>query len=121
MLKYEYYNPVDEKGGCITRTMSKLFDKDYETVKEELISLSKELGYDDYHDTEVFEKYLENNNYKKEELNIPVSELNLKGRYAVLCHKGDNYHMFSVIDGVVYDKSLKYLDMDVVNIYKYSN
>ncbi|MBQ6323838.1 MAG: hypothetical protein IJI22_03295 [Bacilli bacterium] len=121
MLKYEHYNPVDEKGGCIVRTMSKLFDKDYEIVKEELISLSKELGYEDYHETEVFEKYLEKYNYEKQELNIFVSELNLKGKYAVLCHKGDNYHMFAIIDGVVYDKSLKYLDMEVVCLYKFNN
>ena len=57
-MKYEYYNPVDEKGSCIARTMTKLFDKEYETVKEELMNIAKELGYDDYRETEVFEKKL---------------------------------------------------------------
>jgi len=120
-MKYEYFNPVDERGSCITRTMAKLLDKDFYVAKEELITLSKELGYDDYREIEVFEEYLENHNYKKTTNKGLVKDLELnEGKYAVFCNKDDFYHMFPVIDGVIYDKSLKYLDMNVLCLYKYS-
>ena len=37
-MKVEYYNPVDESGGCIFRSFSKYFDKDYNDVKIEMKS-----------------------------------------------------------------------------------
>ena len=47
-MKYEYYNPVDEKGSCVQRSLSKILNKDYNETKQELIELSKSLGYSDY-------------------------------------------------------------------------
>ena len=41
-MTFEYYNPVDEKGGCIFRSFSKYFDKDYNTIKKEILDLQKE-------------------------------------------------------------------------------
>ena len=32
-MKFEYYNPSDDKRSCVVRTMTKLTGKDYDTVK----------------------------------------------------------------------------------------
>ena len=34
-MKFKKYDPVNEKGTCVLRTFSKLFNKDYETLKSE--------------------------------------------------------------------------------------
>ena len=57
-MKYEYYNPVDEKGSCVQRSLSKILNKDYEETKQELIELSQSLGYEDHREIEVFESDL---------------------------------------------------------------
>ena len=121
-MKYIEYNPVDERGSCVVRTFSKLLDKDFYVVKEELLRLTKELECDDFREQLVFEKYLSINNYKKiaiKEKN--VDDLNLKnGKYAVLCKKENEYHMFPIIDGVIYDKNKKCFGQTIVEIYKYN-
>ena len=33
-MKYEYYNPVEEKGSCVQRSLSKILNKDYEETKK---------------------------------------------------------------------------------------
>ncbi len=119
-MKYIEYNPVDEKGGCVIRTFSKLLDKDYYVVKEELLKLTKELDCADFREQLVFEKYLLVNNYKKittkEKI---VDNLKLKkGKYAILCKKENNYHMFPIIDNVIYDKNKKCFGQTIINIYK---
>ena len=35
-MKFEYYNPVDEKAACVGRSISKILNKDYEETKQEL-------------------------------------------------------------------------------------
>ena len=66
-MKYEYYYVEDnnKKSNCIIRTFCKLFNKEYDAVKQELINIAKELNYETYSEIEVFEKYLNDNNYKK--------------------------------------------------------
>ena len=120
-MKFIKYDPIDEKGACILRTFTKLFNKDYKILKEELLKLSKELGYNNYNEIEVFEKYLSDNNYIKiDGKNILVSDLKLdSGKYAVFAYKDDFYHMFSIVNNTIYDKTNRCLDLFAISIYKY--
>ena len=119
-MKFEYFNPVNEKGSCIQRSISKVLDKDYFEVKNELIKFSKELNKDDFREIEVFEKYLFDNDFKKLDISdILVRNLNLKnGKYIVFCFKDNGYHMIPIIDSVIYDKSEDSLDLIVIKVYK---
>ena len=49
-MKTIYYNPVNENGGCVIRSISKALNKDYNLIK-------KDLGID-YNDEYIFESYL---------------------------------------------------------------
>ena len=119
-MKFESYNPVDEKGGCVVRSISKVLNKDYFEVKNDLIKLSKELNYDDYREVEVFEYYLHQNNFKDLDMkDILVKDLNLEsGKYLVFCFKSDWYHMLTIIDNTIYDKNKDALDLTVLKVYK---
>lgn len=120
-MKFIEYNPV-LGSGCIVRTFLRLLDKDVSEIKNELFNLAKDMGYDDYSEISVFEKYLDINNYEKIDnyKDILVKDLSLDyGKYALFCYdKNDYYHMFSIIDNVVYDKNSKCLDLYVISIYK---
>lgn len=48
-MKYEYYNPSLEIGGCIPRAISKALNVNYSDAKNDLIKLSIKLKKDDYH------------------------------------------------------------------------
>lgn len=119
-MKFIKYDPVNEKGACVLRTFYKLFNKDYETLKEELNLLASTLNYNSYNEIEVFEKYLSDNNYIKiDGNNTLVSDLKLdNGKYAIFAYKDDFYHMFSIIDNTIYDKNNNCLDLFVISIYK---
>jgi hypothetical protein len=119
-MKFIEYNPINEKGACILRTFTKLFDKDYRKIKEELIILASFLNCKYYNEIQVFEKYLSNNNYLKiDGNNVLVSNLNLgSGKYAIFAFKNDYYHMFPIIDNTIYDKDNSCLDLYVISIYK---
>ena len=120
-MKFIEYNPVNEKGACILRTFTKLFNKDYDVIKEELTTLTNSLNYESYNEIEVFEKYLSDNNYIKiDGKNILVSDLKLdSGKYAVFAYKDDFYHMFSIVNNTIYDKTNRCLDLFAISIYKY--
>ena len=120
-MKVEYYNPVDESGGCIYRSFSKYFDKDYNDVKEELLDLQKELNCKEYSDDLVIETYL--NNHGVYDINSSydgqIKDYNNVGKSIVLCYnKKDFYHMVTLIDDTVYDKNNDSLDLYVLKIYK---
>lgn len=119
-MKYVEYNPDMKIGGCILRTFMKLLDKDELVIDKELIDLSKEMNHDNYTDIEVFERYLELNNYKKiDGNNILVKDLKeLDGKYACFCFKGDFYHMLPIIDNTVYDKREDSLNLYTINLYR---
>ena len=68
-MKYEYYNPSLERGGCISRAISKALKINYSDVKNDLIKLSIKLKKDDYHDIEVFDVYLNKNGFKTKSRN----------------------------------------------------
>ena len=44
-MKFIEYNPVNEKGACVLRTFSKLFNKHYVEIKNELLELANSLNY----------------------------------------------------------------------------
>ena len=122
-MKYEYYYVEDnnKKSNCIIRTFCKLFNKEYDAVKQELINIAKELNYETYAEIEVFEKYLNNNNYKKiEHKEEQIKNLKLEnGKYAVFCYdKKDYYHMLAIINNTVYDKKEDNLNLYTITIYK---
>ena len=113
-MKVKYYNPVDEKGTCVIRSISKALNKDYNLIK-------KELGMN-YNDESVFESYLFKNGFILDNSfeDKLLKDVNLKGINIVFAHIDDWYHMMCVIDNVIYDKSdfndLK--DMKVIKIYE---
>ena len=63
MLIVEYYNPSDEKKGCVFRALSKALNKSYDEVKEELRDIGNSMGIDDLLDDKVFNTYLLRNGY----------------------------------------------------------
>ena len=122
-MKYEYYYAEDEnkKTNCIIRTFCKLFNKEYDAVKQELINIAKELNYETYAEIEVFEKYLNDKNYiKLEHKEEQIKNLKLEnGKYAVFCYdKKDYYHMLAIINNTVYDKIEDNLNLYTITIYK---
>ena len=122
-MKYVEYNPNMQKGGCILRSFMKLFDKEESVLEKELLDLAKSMNHDSYTDVEIFEKNIDNNNYKKiDSNNILVKDLkNFDGKYACFCFKNDWYHMLPIIDNTVYDKSNDSLELYVINLYKLEN
>ena len=121
-MKYEYYNPIEEKGSCVQRSLSKIFDKNYFEVKEDLINISKSLEKDDYREVEVFEKYLFDNGAKELDIkDILVKDLKLgSGKYIVFCYKDDWYHMIPIINNTIYDKTKDCFELIVLKVYKVS-
>lgn len=123
-MKYIEYNLTDENGksNCVIRTFSKIFNKSYKEVLNDLIDTAKELGCESFNDIPVFEKYMEENGITKEtvEGDIKVKDLTLdEGTYVVFCYdKKDFYHMIPIIDNTVYDKHDDSLDLYVISLYK---
>ena len=122
-MKYEYYYVEDKnkKTNCIIRTFCKLFNKEYDAVKQELINIAKELNYETYAEIEVFEKYLNDKNYiKLEHKEEQIKNLKLEnGKYAIFCYdKKDYYHMLAIINNTVYDKIEDNLNLYTITIYK---
>lgn len=120
-MKYEYYNPVDEKGSCIQRSISKILNKDYEETKKELIELSKSLGYNDYHEIEVFETYLKKHNIIElsQDFKCTIEDLKIEpGNYIIFGNKEEWYHMVCLINNTIYDKNENYKEINIIKIYK---
>lgn len=122
-MRFEKYYVCDKsnKSNCVIRTFCKLFGKQYDDVKKELLDIALQLNYDNYNEIEVFEKYLSDKGYLKLKLDndIKIKDLNLKnGKYAVFCcDRKEFYHMLSIIDGIIYDKDDTCLDLYVINVY----
>lgn len=120
-MKFIEYNPVDEKGGCIARALSKAYNKNYNDIKEELNNIAQKLSFNDYREIAVFEDYLLNN--KATILNDYnqhiVKDLKLyNGIYVVFCNEGDFYHLVTIIDDVMYDKHDSAFNLKVLKMYK---
>lgn len=120
-MKYEYYNPSLERGGCIPRAISKALNINYSDVKNDLIKLSIKLKKDDYHDIEVFDAYLKKNGFKK--ISVKKDELvkNLSldnGTYIVFCCQDDFYHMTCIMDNTLYDNKKDSFNLKTITLYK---
>ena len=115
-MKVVIYNPVDEQGGCIYRSISKALDMDYNIVKDELYKFAIYNG-----DTEdVPERYLLSKGFAIDDSlkGSVVKDLELKGSNIVYCFKDDWYHFVCVIDDTIYDKNEDALDLEVIKVYK---
>lgn len=121
MLQYSYYNPVDEKAGCVARALSKAFNKEYDEVKEELYRIAKDLNYEDYREIDVFEKYMFDRGATciREFENTRIKDFSLLiGTYVLFAYKEDFYHLTCIIDGVLYDKDASITDLIILKVYK---
>ena len=123
MIKYEEYfiSNKDGNSNCVIRTFCKLFNKDYDTIFNELVDLTHELNRNNFNDIEVFEEYMKRQNINKiGSKEIKLKDLNLdSGTYVVFCYdKKDWYHMVPIIDNVLYDKTNDSLELYVISLYK---
>ena len=123
-MKYKEYFISDSKGNsnCIIRSFCKILNKEYDTVFNELINLSKDLNCSSFTDVEVFEKYLSNNSFKSIDYgkDLKIKDLELDNdSYIIFCwDKKDYYHMIPIIENTIYDKSSNSLELYVINTYK---
>ena len=119
-MMFQEFNPSVKNCDCVIRTFMKLLEKDYITVKEDLMKIAESLGYDSYQETEVFEKYFNKNGFEKIDGEyIFVNDLSLDGgKYGIFCYREDDYHLFPVIDRVAYDKNDRFRGMNVISFYK---
>ena len=103
MLGFEVYSPTDESRSCVVRTLTKLTGKDHSEVKKELTSLAEQMGLPTYNDADT-----------------RVKELRLgRGEYCVVAtNNAGFFHMFPVIDGVIYDRRNDSQELCVVSVYK---
>ena len=117
-MKYEYYNPVDEKKSCIYRAISKSLNRDYLIVKKELDTLKDNLNTDDAE--LVFETYLINNNYVIKEYNDTlITNIDYIGNNIVFAYNNDWYHMVCIINNTLYDKYdlEKLQNLKIIKVY----
>ena len=124
MIKFEKYFIANKygKSNCVVRTMCKIFNKDYDTVFNELLSLANELKAESFSSGEVFEKYLKNNSFHRIKYGkgLKVGDLELDSNtYVVFCYdKKEWYHMVPIIDNTLYDRTEEVFDLYVIAIYK---
>ncbi len=123
-MKYENYNISGSNGksNCVIRSFCKLYNKEYDDVFNELVSLAHELNCDNFNDVQVFEEYMNRNEtypieYGKD---IRINDLNLdEDEYAVFCWDRDEYyHMVPIINDTLYDKSDESLNLYTMKVYK---
>lgn len=123
-MKFEYYYVTDNEGNsnCVIRTFAKLFNQEYNFVKEKLIDIANELKLDNYIEIEVFEKYLYDNGYIKLEQfkDKKIKDLDIKeGTCAIFCYdKKDFYHMLCLENNIIYDRTEDSLELYVISLYK---
>lgn len=124
-LSFAYYNPSDERRSCVVRTMTKLTGKPYPAVKQALAGLAAALGYPDWNEQAVFERYLAEYGFRKCEnmSGMQLGELSLQsGAYCVFCtNRADFFHLLPVIDGVIYDRRDDCRALYVIAVYKRTN
>ena len=122
-MKYEYFylTDSDNKSNCVIRSFCKVYNKEYNDIANELLSISKELNKD-FNDIETFEELMKRYNTKKLDYgkDLLIKDLTLDSeKYIVFCYdKKDFYHMVPIINNTVYDYSSDSLNLYVISIYK---
>ena len=121
-MDFAYYNPSDESRSCVVRTMTKLTGGEYQAVKHELTALAQEMGYPEYNEPAVFERYLLSHGFAKcsEGGGSQVRAFRLdRGIYCVFCtNQADYFHLMPVIDGVIYDRRNDSQELYVLAVYR---
>lgn len=121
-FKEFYISDKSGKSNCVIRSLCKLLNKEYNVVYEELCEVAKKLNSSSFNDVPIFEKYMEDNNIIKINYSgeIKVKDLETDScSYIVFCYdKKGFYHMFSIIDNVIYDKNSECMDLYVIAIYR---
>jgi len=121
-VDFHYYNPSEDKQSCVVRTMTKLSGKEYSEVKNELIELAAELGFNTYNTPDVFEVFMKNYGIIKTEnfTDLKLRELKLEnGTFCLFCTNQQGFnHLIPVIDNVIYDRRNDSLDLYVISVYK---
>lgn len=122
-MKYSEYfiSNKEGKSNCVIRSFCKLYNQEYDVVFNELVELAHELNHNSFNDVEVFEEYMRRHNTTEiESKKIKIKDLELdSGNYIVFCYdKKDYYHMITIIDNTIYDKTDECLDLYVIKIYK---
>ena len=122
-MKYSEYfiSNKEGKSNCVIRSFCKLYNQEYDVVFNELVELAHELNHNSFNDVEVFEEYMKRHNtIEIESKEIKIKDLELdSGNYIVFCYdKKDYYHMITIINNTIYDKSDECLDLYVIKIYK---
>ena len=109
-MKYSEYfiSNKEGKSNCVIRSFCKLYNQEYDVVFNELVELAHELNHNSFNDVEVFEEYMRRHNtieIESKETKIKDLELD-SGNYIVFCYdKKDYYHMITIIDNTIYDKT----------------
>ena len=122
-MKYSEYfiSNKEGKSNCVIRSFCKLYNQEYDVVFNELVELAHELNHNSFNDVEVFEEYMRRHNtIEIESKEIKIKDLELdSGKYIVFCYdKKDYYHMITIIDNTIYDKTDECLDLYVIKVYK---
>lgn len=122
-MKYSEYfiSNKEGKSNCVIRSFCKLYNQEYDVVFNELVELAHEINHNSFNDVEVFEEYMRRHNTTEiETKEIKIKDLELdSGNYIVFCYdKKDYYHMITIIDNTIYDKTDECLDLYVIKIYK---
>ena len=118
----EYYiTDANGKSNCVIRSFCKIYNKEYNDVSDELVSISEELKCN-FNDIETFEEYMNRRNTKKIDYgtDLVIKDLSLDdNKYIIFCYdKKDFYHMVPVINNTVYDYNDDSLNLYVISIYK---
>ena len=99
-----------------------MFNKSYDDVFNELCNLARAFNCDNFNDVLVFETYLKDNGFVSLDYNEFNKVFDLKlnnGRYVVFCYdKKEYYHMFPIIENVIYDKNDECLNLYILKVYK---
>lgn len=121
-FKEFYIEGKEGKSNCVIRSLCKILNKEYNMVYNDLINLAKKLNSSSFNDIEVFETYMKENNIYKIDYkeDTKIKDLNLdNGSYVIFCYdKKEFYHMITIIDNVVYDRTIDCMNLYVISIYK---
>lgn len=122
-MSFEEYYITDSNGNsnCVIRSFCKIYSEDYNEIKKELLTISKELNKD-FNDIESFEELMRRHNTIKTNYgkDLLIKDLTLDNeKYIVFCYdKKDFYHMIPIINKTIYDYNSDSLNLYVISIYK---